>query len=141
MMLSGLLWKTCIIYIDDVIIFGNNFDEHMKNVEEVLRRMRMFNVIAKLKKCVFCKREVTYLVTKVGGGKLRMDDHNKNKILKMEEPKTAKELRSFICLAGYYRCFIKEFARIAEPINGYLAKIAEERAKNRGEANLSCQKR
>ena len=46
-MLSGLLWKKCIIYIDDVIIFGETFEEHLRNIEEVLDRMRRFNVLAK----------------------------------------------------------------------------------------------
>jgi len=61
MMLNGLLWMKCIIYIDDVIIFSTTFEQHKKDMREVLERMREYEVIAKLKKCKIAKKEVTYL--------------------------------------------------------------------------------
>jgi putative transposase len=91
-MLSGLLWKKCIIYIDDVIIFGETFEEHLRNIEEVLDRMKRFNVLAKPSKCQFCQKEVTYLGHRVGNGKLMMDDYNVKKIRDMEMPGTLKEI-------------------------------------------------
>jgi hypothetical protein len=115
-MLSGLMWKKCVIYIDDIIIFGGTFEEHLKNVEEVLDRMRKFNVMAKPSKCKFCQTEVTYLGHRVGNGKLKMDTYNVDKILNMPMPGTLKEIRSFVCLVGYYRRFIKDFATIAKPL-------------------------
>ena len=102
-MLNDLLWKVCIIYINDIIIFGNDFDEHLKNIDIVLGRMEEFNMLAKPKKCKFCKTEVTYLGHRIGNGKLMMDTHNTKKISDMPMPGTLKELRSFVCLAGYYR--------------------------------------
>jgi hypothetical protein len=115
-MLSGLMWKKCVIYIDDIIIFGGTFEEHLKNVEEVLDRMRKFNVMAKPSKCKFCQTEVTYLGHRVGKGKLKMDTYNVEKILNMPMPGTLKEIRSFVCLVGYYRRFIKNFATISKPL-------------------------
>ena len=93
----------CIIYIDDVIIFGKTFEEHLRNIEEVLDRMKRFRVLAKPSKCQFCQEEVTYLGHRVGNGKLMMDDYNVQKIKKMDMPGTLKEIRSFVCLSGYYR--------------------------------------
>ena len=61
MMLNGLLWTKCIIYIDDVIIFSATFEQHKKNMREVLKRMREYKVIAKPKKCKIAREEVMYL--------------------------------------------------------------------------------
>jgi len=61
MILNGLLWMKCIIYIDDVIIFSTTFEQHKKDMKEVLERMREYEVIAKLKKCKIARGEVTYL--------------------------------------------------------------------------------
>ena len=124
MMLSGLLWKKCIIYIDDVIIFGETFEEHLQNIEEVLDRMRTYGVLAKPSKCQFCQKEVTYLGHRVGNGKLMMDDYNVQKIVRMDMPGTLKEIRSFVCLAGYYRRFIEGFAKIARPLTALQSKEA-----------------
>ena len=122
MMLSGLLWKKCIIYIDDIIIFGKTFEEHLQNIIEVLERMRRFNVFAKPSKCQFCQKEVTYLGHRVGNGKLMMDDYNVQKIVKMDMPGTLKEIRLFVCLAVYYCRFIKGFAKIARPLMALQSK-------------------
>jgi hypothetical protein len=121
-MLSGLMWRKCIIYIDDIIIFGDTFDEHLKNIEEILDRMKKFNVMAKPSKCKFCQMEVEYLGHRVGGGKLKMNKHNVDKILNMPMPGTLKEIRSFVCLAGYYRRFVKNFAMIAKPLTDLQTK-------------------
>jgi len=53
--------KKCIIYIDKMIIFSTSFEQHKKDIREVLERMREYEVIAKLKKCEIAKKEVTYL--------------------------------------------------------------------------------
>jgi hypothetical protein len=116
MMLDGLLWTRCIVYIDDVIIFGRTFEEHTENLRMVLERMREFNVVAKPKKCEVARKELYYLGHKVGGGQIRPSNHNIEKIRNMPMPKTIKEVRSFVCLAGYYRRFIEGFATIAKPL-------------------------
>ena len=94
--------------------------------------MKRFRVIAKPSKCQFCQKEVTYLGHRVGKGKLRMDKHNVEKILNMRMPGTLKEIRSFVCLAGYYRRFIKGFRGDSKTIDiitieGGVCKIEEEK--------------
>ena len=116
MMLSGLLWKICIIYIDDIIIFSSTVEEHHENLRIVLERMREFNIVAKPKKCELMREEVSYLGHRIGHGKLSPLKTNVDKIVDMPVPKTIKEVRSFVCLAGYYRRFVRNFAKIARPL-------------------------
>ena len=102
MMLNGLLWMKCIIYIDDVIIFSTTFEQHKKDMREVLERMREYEVIAKPKKCKIAREEVTYLRHQIGEGMLRTKKKTIDKIVNMPLLKTPREIRLFVCLAGYY---------------------------------------
>ena len=59
--LPGLQWNTCVIYLDDVIIFGKTFDEHLSQLAEVLERFRSAKLKLKLEKCQFFQKEVKFL--------------------------------------------------------------------------------
>lgn len=71
-MLSGLLWKKCIIYINNIIVFGSSFNKHLKNIKEVLNWLKKYNMVAKPSKCRFCQEEIKYLGHRVGNRKLMM---------------------------------------------------------------------
>ena len=122
MMLNGLLWVNCIVYIDDVIIYSETFEQHMKDLKEVFGRMREYNVVAKPKKCEIAREEVLYLGHRIGNGQLRPEENTIKKIEEMPMPKTIREVRSFVCLAGYYRRFIRNFAKIAKPLTNLQKK-------------------
>ena len=69
MILSDLLWKSCFVYIDDVLICSQNFKDHFTHVEQVLQRLQSAGLRLKAKKYVFLREEVPYLghvVTKDG---------------------------------------------------------------------------
>ena len=102
MMLNGLLWMKCIIYINNVIIFSATVEKHKKDMREVLERMREYEVIAKPKKCKIAREEVTYLRHQIGEGMLRTKKKTIDKIVNMPLLKTPREIRLFVCLAGYY---------------------------------------
>ncbi|CAG2203682.1 unnamed protein product [Mytilus edulis] len=59
--LSGLPWKTCLVYLDDIMIMGKTFEEHIKNLEEVMQRLRDANLKLNPKKCELFRKEVTFL--------------------------------------------------------------------------------
>ena len=61
MLLSGLLWNSCLVYIDDVIIFSESFEEHVNRLESVFTRFQESGLKLKAKKYFFAKREVTFL--------------------------------------------------------------------------------
>ena len=59
--LTGLTWKTCLVYLDDIIIFSNSFEKHMQNLREVFQRPKEANLKFSPKKCHFLKKEVKFL--------------------------------------------------------------------------------
>lgn len=59
--LAGLIYKTCVVYVDDIVVASPTFEEHLKDVEEVLHRLRTAGLSLKLKKCQFCLSELTFL--------------------------------------------------------------------------------
>ena len=115
--LTGLQWSVCLIYLDDVIIFSKNFDDHLRRMEEVFGRLREAGLKLKPQKCRFLQKEVTYLGHVVSENGVSTDPSKVSKILDWPIPRNVSELRSFLGLASYYRRFIKDFAKIAVPLH------------------------
>ena len=59
--LRGLIGVTCFVYLDDVIVFGKTFQQHLKNLEQILARFKEVGLKIKLSKCQFIREEVKYL--------------------------------------------------------------------------------
>ena len=116
--LEGLKEDICIPYLDDIIIFSETFDEHVEHVRLVIQRLRANGIKLKPEKCNFFQREVNYLGQIVSAEGYRLDPGKTEAVraLKDSEPKTIGELRKLLGLLGYYRRYIKDFARIAKPL-------------------------
>lgn len=124
--LRGLNWETCLVYLDDVIIFGRTFDEHKNRLEEVFKRFRNANLKLAPKKCQLFQNKVRYLghiVTKNG---VAADPDKVDKIKSWPIPKNKDQLRSFLGLCTYYRKFVKNFAETASCLH----KLASEKCRN-----------
>jgi len=120
--LSDLIGKDCLVYIDDVIVFSTSLQEHMISLEKVFKRLNEANLKIQLNKCEFLKRETEFLghiVTKDG---IRPNPKKITAILNFPIPKSTKEIKQFLGLAGFYRKFIKDFARITKPLTKSLKK-------------------
>ncbi|CAF1183413.1 unnamed protein product [Didymodactylos carnosus] len=114
--LSGLKWRCCLVYLDDVIIFSSTFDQHLKDINDVLGRLRQSNLTLKASKCHFCHRELKYLGHIVSAQGIRPDPEKLKAVRDFPVPYKAKGVRSFLGLTGYYRRFIQNYATIAEPL-------------------------
>ena len=112
--LQGLQWSTCLIYIDDVIIFGGNLDEHLMRVRGVLDRLCHANLKIKPGKCHLLAKEVLFLGHILSGEGVKPSPTITDRILGWEVPKSTKEVRQFLGMASYYRRFIKDFAQIVD---------------------------
>ena len=59
--LARMPWETCLVYLDDIIVLGKSFDEHLDNLTRVFERLRKSNLKLSTKKCCLCQTQVTYL--------------------------------------------------------------------------------
>lgn len=120
--LRGLQGLHCMVYLDDIIVYGNSLDNMIQNLRTVFDRIRATNMKIQLDKSEFLRKEVLYLghtITKEG---LRPNDDKITAVLNYPLPKTETEIKSFLGLVGYYRRFIKDFAKITQPLTSCLKK-------------------
>ena len=120
--LAGLSWKTCLVYLDDIIVVGKTFEDHMKNLEEVFERLKKANLKLSPKKCHLFQQEVHYLGHVVSGKGIAVDPNKIKAVKDWPVPKDKHELRSFLGLCTYYRRYVPGFANIAKP----LTRLTEE---------------
>ncbi len=103
--------------MDDVIIIGRDFDEHISNLEAVFLRLRQAGLKLKPGKCTFLQCQVRYLVYFVSGDGVATDPAKIEKVARWPVPRTTKEVQQFVGFASYYRRFIKNFAETTKPLH------------------------
>ena len=130
--LSGVRWQTCLIYLDDVIVFSKNEKEHVAHVDEVLTLLRSAGTSLKLKKCEFFKPKVDYLGHVITPGKLAVATENTKAFEHAAFPRIATQVRSFLGAGNVYRRFVKNFSGITKPLNSMLKKDARPSWGNHG---------
>ena len=114
--LHGLHWSRCLVYLDDCIVMGKDFNDHLKNLQEVFQRFRDAGLKLKPSKCSFFRKEVTYLGHIISTEGVKPDPSNVEKVKSWPQPRTPTDVRSFLGLASFYRRFIHSFAKIATPL-------------------------
>ena len=111
-------------YIDDVIVFSKNGEEHVQHLRCVLDALRKFGLTIKEEKCQFGREKVEYLGHVIGGGLLAVPAHRAAAMSEYIRPVTKKQLRSFLGAAGYYRQFVEGFARLSSVLSPMTSKSA-----------------
>ena len=114
--LTGLVRECCVVYIDDIFVVGDTFEEHQSNLRKVLDRLREANHKLKPGKCKFAQRKVEYLGYVVSEHGLPTDPMKVDVVRKFAVPKDVKSLHSFLGLVSYYRRFIPCFSKMASPL-------------------------
>lgn len=109
-------WTKCIIYLDDVLIFGRTPEEHKYRLQQVLQRIREAGIKLSPSKCSFMKDRVTYLGHVISKNGIETDPEKISKVRDWPLPKTEDQLVSFLGLCGYYRKFIENYAQLAAPL-------------------------
>lgn len=112
----------CVVYIDDVVIYSDTFDEHMERLKAVLSSLSSANLVVKLSKCEFVKATVEYLGYVIGQGVVAPPTAKIKCIDTLPVPTCKKDLRRFIGMVGYYRMFINNFAGMLSPLTDLLKK-------------------
>ena len=111
----------CLIYLDNLIVFSCTAEEHLHWLRVVFDCLREYNLKLKPLKCNLFREEINYLAHRVSKAGVRPSDTNVKAIAEYAPPKTYTEIRAFLGLVRHYRCFIKGFAQIAQPLNEHLA--------------------
>ena len=112
-----------VVYIDDIMIFTKgSLAEHQAKVKEVLQCLCDNDLFAHPKKCSFDKTEVEYLGMFVNQDSIRMDDSKVKAITDWPAPMTVRSVCSFLGLANFYQCFIKNYATLAKPLTDLTQK-------------------
>ena len=115
-LLAALTWESCLVYLDDIIVFSRTFEEHLVRLQSVLSRIRNGGLKLKVKKCTFCAPQVKYLGHVVSKDGLSPDRRKVSAVNHFPIPQDLTQLRSFRGLIGYYRRFIQDFSMHAEPL-------------------------
>ena len=116
LLLAGLTWQSCLVYIDDIIIFSATFETHFRDLEVVLTRLIEAGFLLKAKKCRFAVDRVEYLGHIVTPQGISPDPAKLIKLRGFPIPRNITDVRAFLGLAGYYRKFIKGFSLLACPL-------------------------
>ena len=111
-------------YIDDVLVFSQNPGEHAQHLRRVLQELSSSGMTVKESKCRFGMRKIEYLGHVIGGGELAVPEHRAAAMAEYRMPKTKKQLRSFLGAAGYYRKFVKGFAKMSSVLSPWTAKLS-----------------
>ena len=119
--LGDLLHHTCFIYLDDAIVFsGESFDEHLDRLRMVFRRLKDSGIKLSPGKCSLFKRRVKYVGHIVSANGIEADDDKIQKVKDWPTPTKPEEVRRFLGFVGYYGKFIKDFSKIARPLNNLI---------------------
>jgi thymidylate kinase len=119
--LDGLVGKKAFVFFDDTITYSTGFDSHKENLVEIFGRLRKANLKLNPVKCQFFKSHVTFLGFVVDEKGLSPDPRLIEAIANRQEPHSAKAVASFLGLTGYYRRFVKDYSKIAEPLTRLLS--------------------
>ena len=120
---GSLLIRSVCVYLDDILIFSNNEEEHLKHLDMVLTILRQHDLKAKRLKCEFFKPELKYLDHLISANGMHPDPAKVSSAVDWPTPVSAYEVRSFLGLANYFRKYIWAFAATAAPLVALLKGI------------------
>ncbi|KAJ6436582.1 hypothetical protein O9K51_10824 [Purpureocillium lavendulum] len=122
--LEGLVDITCVVYLDDILIFSEHAEQHEDDVKEVLRRLRKAGLYANLRKCEFSVRRVSFLGFVIDDEGIHMEEERVRAVAEWPAPRCVKDIQVFLGFTGFYRRFIKNYSRIVSPLTDCLGKRA-----------------
>lgn len=111
-----------VLFIYDILIYSKSEEEHVEHLRVVLQVLKEKKLYAKLSKCEFWLKEVSFHGHVISGGGIIVDPSKVDAVLQWEAPKSVTEIRSFLGLNGYYRRFIEGFSKLALPLTQWTCK-------------------
>eukprot|EP01125_Pyxidicula_operculata_P009163 TRINITY_DN3033_c0_g1_i3.p1 TRINITY_DN3033_c0_g1~~TRINITY_DN3033_c0_g1_i3.p1 ORF type:complete len:168 (-),score=10.72 TRINITY_DN3033_c0_g1_i3:95-598(-) len=107
--LHQFIWKSAMVYLDDIIIFSKSLEEHLVHIKEVIDALEKAKLYLKFEKCEFGLSSIKILGHIIQAGKIKPDPEKVKAITNFPEPTSPSEVASFLGMIGYYRRFIRRF--------------------------------
>ena len=114
--------KFMVAFIDDILVYSENVEDHEEHLRVVLTRLREHKLYAKFSKCEFWLKKVPFLGHVLSEDGILVDSGKVQEVMDWKAPTSVHEVRSFLGLAGYYRRFIPDFSEIVKPMTRLLQK-------------------
>lgn len=111
-----------VCYLDDILIFSENEEDHERHVHTVLQKLQDANLLVEPEKSNFHASEVEFLGHIISHNQVRMDPKKIAAVREWKQPENLTELQSFLGFANYYRRFIKHFSKHAIPLTRFMKK-------------------
>ena len=115
--LMDLMPSKCLDYIDDILVIGKTFEDHLDNLTAVLERLRAARLKLKPAKCHLIQKQVKYLGYVVSAEGVSTDPDKVRSVKDLPVPSDVGKLRAFLGLTSYYRRFIPDYAKVAKPLH------------------------
>ena len=129
--------KECMIYLDDILVFSETFEEHIRRLEAIFRRLRGYGFKLKPSKCALFRNRIKCLGHIVSHEGIETDPAKTDALRNWLVPTNVKQLRSFLWFAGNYRKFVKGYSMIAKPLNKLLEGLRSKETRGRKNNNAS----
>lgn len=114
-----------VCYLDDILIFSRNEEEHTEHVHKVLKALQDAKLLVEPEKSKFHTKEVSFLGHTISPGEIRMDKTKISAVQEWPKPTNLKEVQAFLGFANYYRKFIRNFGQLAIPLTEFTKKGKE----------------
>jgi hypothetical protein len=114
--------KFVVVFIDDILVYSQNEEEHAEHLRIILTRLRDKQLYAKFSKCEFWLKKVPFLGHVLSDEGISVDPTKVQEVLDWKAPTMVFEVQSFLGLAAYYHRFILDFSKIAKPMTQLLHK-------------------
>uniref|UniRef100_A0A1A8VFT9 Gypsy retrotransposon integrase-like protein 1 n=1 Tax=Nothobranchius furzeri TaxID=105023 RepID=A0A1A8VFT9_NOTFU len=129
----------CSAYLDDIVVHAASWTEHVTTLTELFNCLKAARLTINLSKCEFVKATISYLGKEVGHGRVCMLKDKTQAIMDFPDPRNRRELRRFLGMVGYYRCFCQNFASVVAPLTDLLStKVPFMWSKEAQHAFTSC---
>ena len=118
--IGDMMWNEALVYLDDILIFSSTIEEHIIRINNLFGRIRKAGLKIKPEKCKFLVRELKFLGHVINEKGIKTDNSKIESIQNAKQPNCVKHIRSFLGLANYYRKFIRDYSKIARPLESLI---------------------